>query len=276
MYTIIALVVIVVVIAIYFIIPKKFSTTSETLGYFNLENKENYWAEKYPLAVEAIKNELIKQSENPAHFLIKFEKDKTEFYSSNSFVFTLKDNEGKERMVVYNADLKTVKFFPSEQSPNYQRAKEQALAHLEPLNSSIGSNLDRFTIQDDISIEKEFGWVFFYQSEKYLETKDPKYLVPGMGPIVVNKDYTVIRLSSSMTPERSIDQYEKIVTFIIKANSEVEKRGYKPSSMDITILENSEESLALSYTPRALQLGGDITIRIHKKSGTIEKVLLER
>lgn len=118
MYTLIALVVIVVVLAIYFIMPKKFSTTSETLGYFNLENKENYWAEKYPLAVEAIKNELIKQSENPAHFLIKFEKDATEFYSSNSFVFTLKDNTGKDRTAVYNADLKAVKFLATNNGNN--------------------------------------------------------------------------------------------------------------------------------------------------------------
>ena len=36
-------------------------------------------------------------------------------------------------------------------------------------------------------IETQFGWIFFFQSKKYLETKNFIYRLAGNGPITIDK-----------------------------------------------------------------------------------------
>ena len=44
---------------------------------------------------------------------------------------------------------------------------------------------DEIIILDDGTIEKSWGWVFFYTSRKYHETNDIRYAVAGNAPIIV-------------------------------------------------------------------------------------------
>ena len=44
-----------------------------------------------------------------------------------------------------------------------------------------------FAINNDKTIERPFGWVFFYNSKKFLETRDMRFRLAGNGPITVNK-----------------------------------------------------------------------------------------
>ena len=43
-------------------------------------------------------------------------------------------------------------------------------------------------IIDQHTIEKPWGWVFFYNSLEYLKTGDPKYQLFGNAPYIVNRE----------------------------------------------------------------------------------------
>ena len=64
-------------------------------------------------------------------------------------------------------------------------------------------------LEESKTQEHEFGWVFFWTTKKYLETGDPQFLVPGNGPLVVNReDGSTHLLSTSVPPARAIAEYE--------------------------------------------------------------------
>lgn len=85
------------------------------------------------------------------------------------------------------------------------RALEIARKTIENLNSK-----NPLVIMEDKTLEKDFGWVFFYTTKKYLETHDKKYLMPGNSPLVVDRvDGTTHFLSTSLPPIRAIEEYEK-------------------------------------------------------------------
>jgi len=62
----------------------------------------------------------------------------------------------------------------------------------------------------DKTLEKDFGWVFFYTTKKFQETGDKKFLMPGNGPLVVDRLGGATHfLTSSMPPARAVEEYEK-------------------------------------------------------------------
>lgn len=42
-------------------------------------------------------------------------------------------------------------------------------------------------ILDSQTLERSYGWVFFYQSRHYIETGDPTYLLAGNAPLIVDR-----------------------------------------------------------------------------------------
>jgi hypothetical protein len=65
-------------------------------------------------------------------------------------------------------------------------------------------------LQDDLTVERPFGWVFFPIAKRYLETKNKGDLVPGIGPIAVDRatgEATFI--ATSVSPNHAIDEYER-------------------------------------------------------------------
>ncbi|MHB8501933.1 MAG: YrhB domain-containing protein [Candidatus Acidiferrales bacterium] len=95
----------------------------------------------------------------------------------------------------------------NQQSENItqSRALEIARKAIEDLKAS-----QPLVILDNKTQSKDFGWVFFYTSKKFLETHDKKYLVPGNGPLVIDRsDGSPHFLSSSLPPNRAIEEYEK-------------------------------------------------------------------
>lgn len=47
---------------------------------------------------------------------------------------------------------------------------------------------DGWIVLDDATIEKSWGWVFFYTSRKWHETGEFKYAVAGNAPILVERE----------------------------------------------------------------------------------------
>lgn len=69
---------------------------------------------------------------------------------------------------------------------------------------------DEIIILDAHTIEKPWGWVFFYTSKKWHETHEIKYAIAGNAPIVVEK--TTGRLTTTgtaMATEHYIENYER-------------------------------------------------------------------
>lgn len=58
------------------------------------------------------------------------------------------------------------------------------------------------------TIEKEYGWIFFYTTKKYHETGDSKHLVPGNGPVVVMKGKGSVHFLGSFHPTVEIENFE--------------------------------------------------------------------
>ena len=66
-----------------------------------------------------------------------------------------------------------------------------------------------FVILDEHTIEKRWGWVFFYDSRKHQETGDFKYAIAGNAPIIVNRFDGSLHVTGKASPtEDYIVEYE--------------------------------------------------------------------
>lgn len=65
-------------------------------------------------------------------------------------------------------------------------------------------------VLDNETIEKEWGWVFFYQNKKYLDTGDFRFMLGGNAPYIVNK-YTgvIVVTGTAQDIEHYIEEYER-------------------------------------------------------------------
>ena len=60
------------------------------------------------------------------------------------------------------------------------------------------------------TIQKPYGWIFFYNSNRYLETLSPLEALGGNGPIVVKRaDGNLHQLGSGVPPDVSIAEFER-------------------------------------------------------------------
>ena len=63
---------------------------------------------------------------------------------------------------------------------------------------------DVIVIRNDSTIERDFGWVFFYNLKRFVETGDQNYGLIGTAPIIVD------RMNGSLHPTgigRPIEEY---------------------------------------------------------------------
>lgn len=67
---------------------------------------------------------------------------------------------------------------------NQQEAKLRVLAFL---NQGCYASQDSIIILDEVTIKRPYGWIFFYQSQKFLETGNFSEMLVGNGPIVIEK-----------------------------------------------------------------------------------------
>ena len=69
-----------------------------------------------------------------------------------------------------------------------ERAREIAESELRQVYDEGGESL---AIDDRATREEDFGWVFFYETKKYLDDGDPDERLVGNAPIVVDRDGNV-------------------------------------------------------------------------------------
>jgi hypothetical protein len=68
----------------------------------------------------------------------------------------------------------------------------------------------RLLILDDATIEKDWGWVFFYDTERHIGSGDFKDAVAGNAPYIVNKRTGKTEVTGTALPiENFILEYER-------------------------------------------------------------------
>ena len=60
----------------------------------------------------------------------------------------------------------------------------------------------------DATVEKPYGWVFFFESKKYVETGNIRSRLLGAGPTVVLRDGSMHPLSTAYPLETALSKFE--------------------------------------------------------------------
>jgi len=80
---------------------------------------------------------------------------------------------------------------------NLERAREAAERELDAMQKRSGIPL---VLIDDATLEKDWCWVFFYQSRDYVESGSPSKRLAGNGPIVVEKQAGQLHVLGTARP----------------------------------------------------------------------------
>jgi Immunity protein 35 len=89
---------------------------------------------------------------------------------------------------------------------DFQQSKNLAQLKLDELQTL--SKLELLLI-DEATIGFDYGWVLFYQSKIFLETKNPDFMLGGNAPILVDKFDGTILITGT---RKDIGEYIKIYT----------------------------------------------------------------
>ena len=88
-------------------------------------------------------------------------------------------------------------------------SRAQKLAE-EEINRSYASPGDRLVVVEEETIEKEYGWIFFYTSRRFLETGDLNHMLAGNAPIVVDRQTGKVTWLGTAEPlENYLRRYEE-------------------------------------------------------------------
>ena len=83
-------------------------------------------------------------------------------------------------------------------------AAEIARSYVEEMGHSVYGGVAIIDV-----LTKPYGWIFFYNSKRYIETKDPLDALGGNGPFVVLRaDGAIYQLGSAREPEVYIYEFE--------------------------------------------------------------------
>jgi hypothetical protein len=89
----------------------------------------------------------------------------------------------------------------------YEEARQLAQERIASWNHA--PTRDSLIILDCETIEKDWGWVFFYTSRLWHETKDFRHALAGNAPFIVERDSgCVLDLGTAFNLEHYLDRYE--------------------------------------------------------------------
>jgi Immunity protein 35 len=92
---------------------------------------------------------------------------------------------------------------------DFKKAREIAFEHIKSHYQRFTIDKDEIDIVDDMMIEKEWGWIFVYQSKRWINTRNRSYKILGFCPVVVEKiDGSLRYLDEGISAEECILKYE--------------------------------------------------------------------
>ena len=91
---------------------------------------------------------------------------------------------------------------------SFEEARERALAQVRSRPSDLPPG-DELVLLEDDTLEREWGWVFFFGSRRWRETGDPAHASRGDGPLIVNRhDGSVHATGTAHSGEYYVTQYD--------------------------------------------------------------------
>jgi hypothetical protein len=91
-------------------------------------------------------------------------------------------------------------------------ARERMESLLREWGNSIEGGL---VILDHLTLHKPYGWIFFYNSRLYMETRAFEHAIAGNGPVVIiARTEEVVPLGSARRPEDEIAAFERDRGFV--------------------------------------------------------------
>lgn len=85
-------------------------------------------------------------------------------------------------------------------------ARSLALNYIRNRELEAGFGL---VLLDSKTIEKNFGWIFFYDSKDHAETGDFRYALAGNAPLVVTRVDGAVHVTGTAFPlEKYLEQFE--------------------------------------------------------------------
>jgi hypothetical protein len=86
---------------------------------------------------------------------------------------------------------------------------DQAQSLVEAHLSSFSYDRPGLAVLASHTLEKSFGWVFFYQSRAYIESNDPSERLAGNAPLIVNRfTGAVVETGTAEPIETYVARYE--------------------------------------------------------------------
>lgn len=90
---------------------------------------------------------------------------------------------------------------------DHHKAMELAVTYL---NSCYEVEGDELVIIEEATIERDYGWIFFFNSKRFLTTLDLSDMVAGGGPVLVERENGhIVQFPSAQPAEVYITEYEK-------------------------------------------------------------------
>jgi len=72
------------------------------------------------------------------------------------------------------------------------------------------SNQENLTIVDDLTIEKQYAWIFQYTSERFLQTGDLSLAIAGNSPLFISKTSgQPSQYRTGLSIDQMIEEYEE-------------------------------------------------------------------
>ncbi|MDQ3233560.1 MAG: YrhB family protein [Pseudobdellovibrionaceae bacterium] len=142
-----------------------------------------------------------------------------------------------------------------------EQAKSRIMSELFPEASEETLPENKPMIIDALTRETSFGWVFFYNNQKYIETNDANYAWGGPGPILFNK-YTgaLKRYGAAWEASGLILDYEKEIeagegNWVITLLAEQEKLKVVLAIKNVFSINQKEALEMVSQLPCNLYSG---------------------
>ena len=89
------------------------------------------------------------------------------------------------------------------------KEEAQKLVEVEIEKTKDKYNPINCAVLENETIEKEWGWIFFYQSKAYLESGDFRDMLGGNAPIIVNRSTGILsETGTAFDIEHYIIEYE--------------------------------------------------------------------
>lgn len=86
-------------------------------------------------------------------------------------------------------------------------ARSVAERYIAELESVIGTEL---VLIDEATIERTFGWVFFYNSRSYVDTGNFSECLVGNAPVIITRENGEIHTTGTALPiESYLDNFER-------------------------------------------------------------------